>query len=195
MAVCGNGQAPPREGRLKRFLMGSLTGACLLGDLSPAGVAHAQPDVPGPTSTACSVTKIYRPEDFVRYAPNTALDMLNQVPGFLIKVVEERRGLGDESGNVLVNGQRVSGKSNDAEQALNRVPAADVLRIEICDGTAAGVSGAAGQTANVIVRPKGRRGQYTWRPQLVAPGGRPSPFGGEASISGLVGPIGYTLGI
>src|SRR3546814_9776640 len=55
---------------------------------------------------------VYTPADFTRYAPKTALDMLNQVPGFSIRENDTVRGLGQATGNVLFNGARPSTKSD-----------------------------------------------------------------------------------
>ena len=44
---------------------------------------------------------------FARFAPGTAYDMLIQVPGFSIRQASVERGLGQATGNVLLNGQRI----------------------------------------------------------------------------------------
>src|SRR5688572_19322706 len=85
-------------------------------------------------STAVEGTRTYTPEYFTRYAPRNALDMLEQVPGFVIRQAVQERGLGQATGNVLLNGQRLSGKSNDVITQLSQVPAGNVVRIEIRDG-------------------------------------------------------------
>ena len=79
-------------------------------------------------------SRTYLPADFAQFAPRTALDMLNRVPGFGIKEEDEERGLGEATGNVVINGQRLSGKSNDVVTELSRIPARNVERIEIVDG-------------------------------------------------------------
>src|SRR5687768_17921512 len=75
--------------------------------------------------------KIFVPADFAQFAPRTALDMLNRVPGFSIKEEDEDRGLGEASGNVVINGQRLSGKSNDVITELSRIPAAKIGRAHV----------------------------------------------------------------
>ena len=139
--------------------------------------------------------KIYTPADFARFAPRSALDMLRQVPGFALQRPDQQRGLGDAGGNVLINGRRISGKSNDATAELGRIPARNVTRIEIVDGATLNIPGLSGQVANVIAKTGGRSGQFAWRPEF-----RPSPAGplllrGEASVSGSSGLIGYTVGL
>ena len=93
----------------------------------------------------------YTPADFARFAPRNALDMLNNVPGFAIDESDtERRGLGQATGNVLINGERFSGKSTDIFTELRRISAANVTRIEIVDGATLNISGLTGQVANII---------------------------------------------
>jgi outer membrane receptor for ferrienterochelin and colicin len=102
-------------------------------------------------------SRTYTPADFARFAPRTALDMLRQVPGFSIQGANQARGLGQASGNVLINGQRISGKSNDAVTELSRIPASSVQRIEIADGATLDIAGLSGQVANIIAKlPEGR---------------------------------------
>jgi len=91
--------------------------------------ATAQTSAPGQEGK-----KVFVPADFAQFAPRTALDMLNRVPGFSIKEEDEDRGLGEASGNVVIDGQRLSGKSNDVITELSRIPAANVERIEVVEG-------------------------------------------------------------
>src|SRR5688572_25788083 len=84
----------------------------LLAATGLASGAHAQTPEPAETAAESRVTT-YTPADFVRFAPSNALDMLNQVPGFAIRTDVVERGLGEATGNVLVNGQRASNKSDD----------------------------------------------------------------------------------
>ncbi|HWH22842.1 MAG TPA: TonB-dependent receptor plug domain-containing protein, partial [Allosphingosinicella sp.] len=114
---------------------------------APPPVAPPAPTVEGPQT--------YTAQDFVRYAPRTALDMLRQVPGFIIQGQSQERGLGQASGNVLINGQRISGKSNDAVTELGRIPAGSVVRIEIVDGATLNIAGLSGHVANVVAKASG----------------------------------------
>src|SRR5690349_11083213 len=70
--------------------------------------------------------QVYTPEDFARFAPRSALDMLNQVPGFDIITTDQGRGLGQASDNVIINGERVASKSESLFDVLQRIPAARV---------------------------------------------------------------------
>jgi hypothetical protein len=137
----------------------------------------------------------YTPEDFTRYAPRNALDMLARVPGFNIREAIQERGLGQATGNVLLNGQRISGKSDDIQTRLSRIPAGNVIRIEIRDGATLAIPGLSGQVADVIVRATGITGQYAWRPEFRRYFTDPLLTRFETSVSGRQGPIEYTLGL
>ena len=139
--------------------------------------------------------RTYVPADFARFAPRTALDMLNRVPGFTIRQEDQERGLGQASGNVLINGQRTSGKSNDVVTELGRIPAQNVERIEIVDGSTLGIPGLSGQVANVFVRSSAISGQYAYRPEFRAYNSDPLFTRFELSVSGTRGPVQYTLGL
>jgi hypothetical protein len=153
--------------------------------------AAAQEPAPAPSAEG---TRSYTPAHFARYAPRTALDMLRQVPGFVIREAVQERGLGQATGNVVVNGQRVSGKSNDVLTELGQIPAANVTRIEIVDGATLDIPGLSGQVANVVVEAGGLRGQWAWRPEVRAYYTDPLLTRGEVSVSGARGALAYTLG-
>ncbi len=131
--------------------------------------------------------RTYTPADFVRFAPKTALDMVRQIPGFSIEGGDNgNRGLGQATQNVLLNGQRVSGKSNDAATALSRIDAASVTRIELVDGASLDIPGLSGQVANVVYAGKAFGGTFEWTPQ-IRPGLDDNWFAGTVSLSGKIG--------
>lgn len=147
------------------------------------------------SDAAIGERQVYTPEDFARYAPRTALDMLRNVPGFTIERESQERGLGQASGNVLINGQRLSSKSSDASEQLARISAANVIRIEIVDGTTLNVPGLSGRVANVVARSGGMSGRFEWRPQY-ATGGAPIRWSqGDVSVSGKTGKLDYSVSL
>lgn len=148
---------------------------------------------PAASTTAESI-RSYTPEDFARFAPRTALDMLEQVPGFNIRAALQERGLGQATGNVLLNGQRLSGKSNDVLTELGRIPAGNVIRVEIVDGATLAIPGLSGQVANVVAKAGGISGQWAWRPEFRAHYTDPLLTRGEVSASGARGAFDYNLG-
>ena len=162
---------------------------------APAG------DAPQPVPTlpaAVDGAKTYTPADFARFAPRTAVEMLRRVPGFPLPEGngETLRGLGQASVNVLINGQRLSGKSNDVLTELGRIAADNVVRIEIVDGATLDVPGLTGQVANIVTSGQGRTsGTFAWRPQFRAERTKPRLLSGELAVNGKLGGIDYTLAI
>src|SRR6185503_2362068 len=154
-------------------------------------------DAPPPVaadSAAVAGRRTYTPADFARFAPRNALDMLNQVPGFAIDSADtDRRGLGQATGNVLINSERFSGKSTDILTELRRISASNVARIEIVDAATLNIPGLSGQVANVITVSRGLSGNFVYRPQIRA---RRTPFrwsNGEISVNGTIGGTQFTL--
>jgi outer membrane receptor for ferrienterochelin and colicins len=127
--------------------------------LAAAVNSHSLPD-------ADNAARILEPDHFARYAPSTALDMVQQIEGFSIATESTERGLGQAEGNVLINGRRISGKSNDAISALSRISASSVVRIEIVDGASMGISGLSGQVVNVVTQAAELSGSVTWNPEF-----------------------------
>jgi outer membrane receptor for ferrienterochelin and colicins len=138
--------------------------------------------------------QIYEVAQFARFAPQTALDMVFQIPGFQISEVSSDRGLGEASQNVLINGQRITGKSNDAQTALSRIAAASVIRLEIADAATLNVTGLNGQVLNVVTRPDSLQGNFAWKPQWRK-GVDDFWINGEVNISGKLGAGDFTLGL
>jgi hypothetical protein len=155
--------------------------------------AHAQASNTTPAVTEGA--KVYAPAEFERYAPKNALDMLVQVPGFVIRDAVSERGLGQATGNVLINGQRISGKSNDVTDQLSKIPAANVERIEIVDGAKLDIPGLSGQVANVVTRAGGISGSWNWRPDVRRYYTNPQFTRGAISVSGSKPTLDWTVGL
>ena len=77
---------------------------------------------------------VYNASFFQRYSPNTALDMIQQVPGFILDDGSALRGLGASAGNLLINDRRPSAKQDLPSLILSRIPASQVERIELIRG-------------------------------------------------------------
>ena len=181
--------------RRSRFLWAGASALALAASPAPA---QETGDAPPPEPTlpaAVEDSKTFLPADFTRFAPRNALDMLRNVPGFTIREATQERGLGTATGNVLINGQRISGKSNDVLTELSQIPAANVVRIEIRDAATLDVPGLSGQVANVVAKAGGVQGQFAWRPEFRQRNTDPLLTRGEVSISGKKGNIEYTLGL
>lgn len=150
--------------------------------------------LPAAAQAAEAPGRSFYPADFARFAPRSALEMVQQVPGFVIARVDAARGLGEAAGNVLINGQRVSDKTNDINTVLGRIPAANVMRIDIVDGSTLSVPGLTGQVANIISRASAITGQFSWRPEFRSHNTAPLVTRGDVSFSGKLGQVEYTVG-
>ena len=122
-------------------------------------------------------TIVYPSTYFAEYAPVTALDMLNRIPGMEItssgrgssgssssrggrsggsfsNVSRGGRGLGSGSSGtqILINGKRTAGKNNNTEAQLRRIDADQVDYVEIIRGTSGDldVRGST-QIANIVL--------------------------------------------
>ncbi|MDP1739043.1 MAG: TonB-dependent receptor [Caulobacter sp.] len=97
---------------------------------------------------------------FAEAQPNSAMDMIARIPGFSFDQGDQVRGYGGAAGNVLIDGQRPATKSEGLEDALRRIQASQVERIDIIRGGAPGID-MQGKTviANVVLR-KDKQGQW-----------------------------------
>lgn len=199
------------------MFFGLLAGACLT---CPA-IAHAED--PPPVGEAAAASRVvegepaagagerttYTPEDFTRFSPRSALDMLRQIPGFTIDDPlntgnnsgfnnnnEEVRGLGQASGNVLLNGQRFTSKSDSITNQLARIAAEDVVRIELVDGATLDLPGLSGRVANVIAETGGGlSGQVEWKGELRGKHSKSTLQGLVASLTGSSGSWSFVLAL
>ena len=94
-------------------------------------------------------TVTYPASYFDQYEPFSASDMLDRIPGINVarqgnfnsqsgpgsSQGSDRRGLGLGGDQVLINGRRITGKENEGNSQLSRIPANQVSRIEIIRGT------------------------------------------------------------
>ena len=81
----------------------------------------------------------YPPGFFKAVAPNTALDMINNLPGFTLDTGDTVRGFEGAAGNVLIDGERPASKTDTLDQVLQRIPAGSVARIDVIRGGAPGI--------------------------------------------------------
>jgi outer membrane receptor for ferrienterochelin and colicins len=143
------------------------------------------------TETAPASGQRYTLADLAAFAPRTALDMIEQIPGFAITAQGGggNRGLGAATENVLINGQRIADKSTDAAAALSRISADTVRHIDIVDGASLNVPGLTGQVANVVLAESASRKFTTtirWTPD-IRPRLTDTWFNGEITTTGPIG--------
>jgi hypothetical protein len=190
-----------RTAALAAALLASAAFPAFAQDAPPAPMPSSAPsgDAPPPQAAPpATVTgrQVYTPDDFARFSPKNALDMLTNIPGFTIRSGDDgRRGLGQATENVLVNGARLASKSDGLTEQLARIPAGDVIRIEIVDGATLNIPGLSGQVANIVAKTGALSGQFTYRPEFRAHYSHPQFLGGEVSLKGTTGPVEYTLAL
>ena len=115
-------------------------------------IAAAVAAVSAPPAAGPAVTS-YAPSFFTAASPTTALDMVQRLPGFTFDSGSLVRGFGGAAGNVLINGERPASKDDGLYDALRRIRATAVLRIDVIRGGAPGID-MQGKTviANVVLR-------------------------------------------
>lgn len=118
--------------------------------------------------TAKSGTRRFTPDFFTTFAPVTALDMVKRIPGFSINEGDGRRGFGENAGNVLIDGDRPSTKSDDIITILSRIPASQVEHIILSEQAGADTeTQGQGQVVN-IVRKRTAKVNGTYEANIVA---------------------------
>jgi len=144
-------------------------------------------------------TIVYPASYFVEFNPVSANDMLNRIPGIGLALRGGRggsRGLGSGEGEVLINGQRITGKSNEGRNQLSRISADQVDYIEIIRGTSETLDvRSGGQVVNVVLLDMPSRSSTTMEVRTDRlPDGTLDP-GGQISFSNQAGQLNYLLHI
>ncbi len=160
----------------------------LRGTAAILALAHA---VAGPAWAQQSANVVFEPEFFEQFSPRTALDMVSRVPGFTLDEGEERRGFAGAQSNVLIDGEPPTAKAQEIDDILARIPASDVVRIELIRGAGSSAPSAQGVHVNVVRRAGGGEGVWELSAER-ADDGRVSP-NGEAAWSGRRGELEYGL--
>lgn len=105
-----------------------------------AALAQAAAETPVATAAATTSTSadgklLYEAAYFAQYAPSTALDIVQRIPGFSLDSGDsDVRGFGGAAGNLVIDGARPSAKSDSLQTILSRIPASRVLRVEVGSG-------------------------------------------------------------
>ncbi|MBY6127893.1 hypothetical protein KUW15_04110 [Qipengyuania aquimaris] len=183
----------------RRYTVSLFAIACALSTPAHANAedpaASGDPNVP--LQLVTEGARVFEPSYFEQFAPRNALDMVQRLPGFSIKGGNDQgqRGLGQADQNVIVNGERFSSKSDTIRDQLARIPAGDVIRIELVDGNSLDIPGLTGLIANVIYASEGASGQFSWRPGFRPYNTEARYLGGEISMTGSDGPLDFTVSL
>lgn len=125
----------------------------------------------------------YPPAFFADQRPDTARDMIERLPGFLLESGSGARGFEGTAGNVLIDGQRPASKTDGLYDILGRIPAGKVERIEVIRGGAPGIDmqGKAVIANIVLKKDAALRGHIQTEMQTVEDGRLFGGLSGQAS--------------
>ena len=153
-----------------------------------------QPDQP--IISADQSTVVYPASYFDGFYPVSANDMLNRIPGInlALRGGSSGRGLGAGEGEVLINGQRTTGKNNEGRDQLNRITANQVDYIEIIRGTSENVDiRSGGQVVNVVLLESSSRSSTTIETETRRARNGTFDSGGQVSVAGTRKNIDYIV--
>jgi outer membrane receptor protein involved in Fe transport len=159
----------------------------------------------GVSTSDDGATITYDASFFDQYEPISALDMLRWIPG-TSDIIPTRfgggggggqeRGFGSGGDQVLINGKRLSGKSNDISSAVLRIQARSVDRIEVIRGTASGLDvRTEGILVNIVLREDVGDGTGSWQAHVSTYEETGAKLDGLLSYGRSLGRIKYLLSI
>ncbi|MFM1895134.1 MAG: hypothetical protein RLZZ385_208 [Pseudomonadota bacterium] len=166
--------------------------------LATQAAAQTGTTVDAPADALESATITYPASYFSEYSPVSVNDMVNLIPGINLAMGgnrnDNRRGLGAGENEILINGQRMTGKSNSGRDQLSRISASQVEYIEIIRGASEDLAVRnSGQTLNIVlVDAPSRQSINTEINADYTRDGTVDP-GGKFSISGQNGQLNYLL--
>lgn len=137
-----------------------ITTAGLVAATVPVEADAQQPAASAPVAAQDSRTTVYQAAFFAQFAPRNAFDMAQRVPGFSLDLGSTQsatgsvdvRGFAGTAGNVVINGARPSTKAETLDQILQRIPAQQVVRVEVSPGDLFGADYAGkSQVLNVVL--------------------------------------------
>jgi len=142
-------------------------------------------------------TTSYGPEFFAQY-PNaiSVLDIINRIPAGK-RILDQSggdnaRGFSRNTDLILIDGKRMSGKSNDSQNALQRITLDQVTRIDIIQGSSPDIKVNSQESIiNIILNGENPGGSGTWRLDTEIKSGKEVSFGGYLSYGGSAGDFEY----
>ena len=138
-AAATEAQGPPTATPLLRQSGPVATTPGARPSVAAAPPTEAQASSPNAAGTAASGVLSYAAAFFTAAQPSTARDMINRLPGFIFDDGASVRGFEGAAGNVLIDGELPTSKSDDVGSVLRRIPASQVARIDVIRGGAPGI--------------------------------------------------------
>lgn len=112
----------------------------------------------------------YEPAYFEKFSPVTLLDMLQRIPGVQDVLNKSRRGgrgqrgFGSAGDQILIDGKRLAGKSNNINDALSRIPSNQIVKIDLIRGAASGLDvQSQGLVINIILVEGSSKSTTFWK--------------------------------
>lgn len=150
----------------------------------------------------------YEQDFFAQYFPVTLLDMLQRVPGateILNRNRQQRggnggaqnqgeRGFGSGGDQILMDGKRLAGKSNNINDTLERISAENVEKIELIRGTAQGLDvQSQGLVINIVLKEGASNSSTFWQVKSETKEGNDPGFEALVSHSGSLDKFEYVV--
>ncbi|MBQ13278.1 MAG: TonB-dependent receptor [Gammaproteobacteria bacterium] len=181
-------------------LTAKLIKACTLGlAIGAASQGLAQPVA---EQTLDDSTVTYPARFFDAYSPVSVNDMIDRIPGVGLALNRRGgsnnrgRGLGSGEGEILINGQRITGKSNEGRNQLRRISADQVDYIEIIRGTSEEMDiRGGGQVVNIVLLDEQSRSSISAEVNMDRYRDSTLDPGANVSITGQSGKLNYLFHI
>ena len=141
-------------------------------------------------------TIVYDADFFAEFSPVNVNDMMDRIPGISLAMNNRgggnRRGLGPGENEILINGQRQTGKSNEGRDQLSRLSADQVGYIEIIRGTSEEMDiRSGGQVVNIVLLDSRSRSNITAEANMDRYHDGTFEPGAKLSWTGQSGPLNY----
>lgn len=126
---------------MRAFVLAGVAATALVAG-SPGLAEQNAPAGQAPASSAGNRTTVYDAAYFAQFAPRTAYDIIQHIPGFQLDLGSTQgvngsvdvRGFAGTAGNVVIDGARPSSKAETLDVTLQRIPAQRVVRVEVGPG-------------------------------------------------------------
>ncbi|HEY1071351.1 TonB-dependent receptor [Brevundimonas sp.] len=170
---------------MTKTILLATTAALTIGAAAPALAETAR--APQTAEAQDQGVLVFAPDFFKDARPNTALDMVNRIPGFSVNDGDGARGFEGAVGNILINGSRPASKNDTGSNVLGRTVATQVERIELVRGGAPGIEMQGySVVANVILKTTSSREHILTTNANLFEGGRDT-FGGTYQFTAREG--------
>ena len=183
----------PRLSRPERLVRTSLLGLAIA--VSNPSYAQQADDLTNDESTI-----VYEAGFFAEYSPVSVNDMIDRIPGISLALNNSNnrsgnsRGLGSGEGEILINGQRTTGKSNEGRSQLSRIAADQVGYIEIIRGTSDEMDiRGGGQVINIVLLDAESRSSISTEVNMDRLHDGTLDPGAKLSYTGQTGALNYLL--